>query len=85
MSISWMLDIVCDYLASCAFSVLAHRGTEQSRDRTGVYGRGPNASACNDEVVAGAHALHGFYDIFLVIWDDFDSLQLHAEGEAELG
>lgn len=58
---------------------------EQSGDRAGMYGRGPNASACNDEVVAGAHALHGFDDIFLVIWDDFDSLQLHSEGEAELG
>jgi hypothetical protein len=50
-----------------------------------VYGRGPNAAAGYDEVVAGAHALHGFNNIVLVIWNDFDSFQLDSEGEAELG
>lgn len=58
---------------------MSRLGTER------VYGRGTNASAGDDEVVAGAHAAHGFHDIFFIVGDDFNALQLDAEAEAELG
>lgn len=53
--------------------------------RAGVDARGPDAAAGHDEVVARAHALHGFNNVFLVVRDDLNPFQLHAEGEAELG
>lgn len=52
---------------------------------TGLFVRGPNAAAGDDEVIAGAHASYGFDYILFVIGDDLDSLQFDAEREAELG
>lgn len=52
---------------------------------TGLYARGPNAAAGDDEVIAGAHASYGFYYILFIVGDDLDSLQFDAEREAELG
>lgn len=51
----------------------------------GVDGRWTDASAGDDKVVLGAHAAHGFHDVFLIVGDDFHALQLDAEAEAELG
>lgn len=62
-----------------------HFRLDAERLGTGLFVRGSNAAAGDDEVIAGAHTSHCFDDIFFVIGDDLDSLQLDAEREAELG
>lgn len=61
---------------------------EVSRVRLGlvaVYGRWSNSSAGDDKVIAGAHAADCFHNVLLIVGDDLYTLQLDAEGEAELG
>ena len=48
-----------------------------------VVGRA-DAAGGDDEVVVGGHAAGGFDDFALVVGDDFDALEVDAEGEAVL-
>ena len=47
--------------------------------------RWANAARCDDEVVVVTHAAACFYNLALVVANDFYPLEVHAEGKAELG
>lgn len=47
--------------------------------------RWTNPTACHHKVITAGHALRRFNNFILVVGDDFDSFQVEAEREAELG
>lgn len=48
------------------------------------YERGTNAARGYHKVIFAGHAAGSFYYVGLIVWDNFDTLEIDAEGEAEL-
>lgn len=72
----FVCDIIVATKRKCKLSAAC------TRKQIWIYGRWPNASTGHDKVIVVAHASDSFDDFTLIIWDDFNALQLDSEREA---